>query len=67
MIKGQTISWYVQDTSEIWKPAEGQKTGEEPVKISLQSERGEGSVDSTESLLLINNLGIQCHILSIKK
>jgi hypothetical protein len=32
--KGQTISWYVQSTSKIWKPAEGQETGEEPVKCT---------------------------------
>jgi hypothetical protein len=32
MNEGQTISWCVQGTSEIWKSADGQKTGEEPVK-----------------------------------
>ncbi len=67
MNKGQTISWYVQDTSKIWKPGEGQKIGEESVRVSWRSERDKGSVISTESLLLINNLGMQCHILSIKE
>ncbi len=34
---------------------------------SWQSKRDKGSVVSTESLLVSNNLGIQCHILSIEE
>jgi hypothetical protein len=41
------------------KPAEGQETSDEPVRISWQSERDKGSVIKVESLLLINELGIQ--------
>jgi hypothetical protein len=40
--QGQTISGYVQGTSKIWKSAEGQKTGEEPVNKCMCTACGQG-------------------------
>jgi hypothetical protein len=36
MSKGQTICWCVQDTSNLWKSAEGQETDKEAVRVSWQ-------------------------------
>ncbi len=57
MSKGQTICWCVQDTSKIWKSAEGQETDKEAVRVSWQ-QRETKDVVRAKSLLLIVNLGI---------
>ncbi len=65
---GKMTSWIVQNTNKTRKPEERGESNEKPMRCRHgKAERDIQRERSKDKSLLINNLGIQCYILSVMR